>query len=207
MSNLSPVPNSPNNIFSRSALISDKAVKPATPDLIETSEEPIPIDVVTQLLFEDIGSVEILSIARSDIINGRNVTYGIIPRLRDLSRANSPDNIFRVPGAIEEYFKNFALNFPNYVPDSGTAPLRVYILETGASQFSVLDRFTDESRVVFSTLQEAESFVRENFSKRSVCHISSVNGNLIVDVDNLKLKDRVEVEILRTNKVDSDTIY
>jgi hypothetical protein len=75
-----PTPNMPDKEKSPFALI-DSAVKPATPDLILFNDAEIPIEIVTELLFEDIGSIEILNIARSDTINGREISYGLIGKL------------------------------------------------------------------------------------------------------------------------------
>ena len=50
-------------------------IKVATPNLIIQGSELVPIEIMTDLIFEDIGGQEIITITRSDIINGQDVLY------------------------------------------------------------------------------------------------------------------------------------
>jgi len=209
MAQIKPVPNSPENEKTKFALI-DSAVKPATPDLILIQEEEIPIDVVTELLFEDIGSIEVLNIARSDIINGRDISYGLIPRLTDLSRRHSPINIFKIPGTISEFFDNFAIKLRLHIPENGTGPEKVYVGEENSfncSGFPVLDAVTDEVLECFQTIKEAQDFIKDLDLRKDIVHIDPENGNLVVDVINLRKDNQVEIELLLGGNVEDDTIY
>lgn len=150
---------------------SRSAVRVATPDLIFFNESAIPVDVMTDLLFEDIGGQEIISIARNDIVNGQEVSYSLIGNLNGLGRRYSSKNIFSLPDTIEKYFSNFSINFSIHVPENGTGPegQRVYLVEQESATASV--------------------------------------GDLIIDVVNMETNERVDIEILRSGAVLSDTIY
>ena len=71
MANVNPTPNLPKVVVPDKVLVTD--VKPATPDIILFDNESVPIEVMTDLIFENIGGQELINIVRSDIVNGQNV--------------------------------------------------------------------------------------------------------------------------------------
>ena len=133
--NVSATPSVP-DIQSTQGTSTRAAVKVATPDLIIFDNGSIPVDLMTDLLFEDIGGQEIISIARNDIVNGQSVSYNLIGNLNGLERRYNSKNIFSLPDTIEKYFSNFSIRFGTHVPEEGTGPNkeRVYIvLESSAT--------------------------------------------------------------------------
>jgi hypothetical protein len=165
-----PVPDVPDSQKTEIAA-PRSAVKVATPDIILFNESAIPVDALADLLFEEIGGQEIISIARNDTVNGQEVSYTLIGNLNGLERRYNSKNIFGLPETIEKYFRNFSINFSIHVPENGTGPSgeRVYLVGE----------------------QSATSNV----------------GDLIIDVTNMEINERVDVEILRSGSVLSDTIY
>jgi len=147
------------------------SVKVATPDLILFNESAIPVDLMTDLLFEDIGGHEIISISRNDIVNGQDVSYNLVGNLNGLERRYNSKNIFSMPESIEKYFNNFSIRFGTHVPENGTGPegQRVYILQESSSTFN--------------------------------------RGDLIIDVTNMEINERVDIEVLRNGELLGDTIY
>ncbi len=204
-----PTPNLPEKEKDNLALI-NSSVKPATPDLILFNDEEVPIEIVTELLFEDIGSIEILSIARNDIINGREISYNLFGNLSDLSRRYSPTNIFKLSGTLSEFFENFAIKFKLHVPDSGTGPDVAYLGEEnsfGCEGFPVLSRLGQTVLGCFDTFSEAASFLESQTIKRDTVYVDQETGDIIVDVVNLKKDDRVEIEMLVGGGLEDGTIY
>jgi hypothetical protein len=126
---------------------------------------------MTDLLFEEIGGKEIISIARNDIVNGQEISYNLIGNLNGLERRYNSKNIFSLPDTIEKYFSNFSIRFEIHVPEEGTGPngQRVYIVQQSSTTAS--------------------------------------RGDLIIDVINMETNERVDVEVLRSGLVLSDTIY
>lgn len=112
MSELRATPYVPDN--NRGQDVVRPAVKPATPDLILFDDAEIPLEFITDLLFEQIGGKEIINIARNDIINGQSVSYSLIANSSSLARQYNPNNIFRVPGTSAEFFENFSIKFGLY---------------------------------------------------------------------------------------------
>ena len=106
-------------------------IKVATPDLIVFNEAALPVDALSQLLFESLGAQEIVNISRSDIINGQNVAYSLIGNLDSLRQRYNSENIFSLPDNSKKYFKNFGIRFDVHYPEKGTGPSdqRAYIVE------------------------------------------------------------------------------
>jgi len=167
---VSATPDIP-DIQSTQAASSSQAIKIATPDLILFNEDAIPIEVMADLLFEEIGGQEIISIARNDIVNGQEVSYSLIGNLNGLERRYNSKNIFSLPDTIEKYFSNFSIRFDTHVPEEGTGPegQRVYIVQESSP--------------------------------------TSVRGDLIIDVVNMETNERVDIEVLKSGRPFSDTIY
>jgi hypothetical protein len=89
------------------------------PDLydIERGNDSIPESVMEYLLFEQIGGQEILSLSRTDTLNGTNPSYSIISNLVDLRFQYAPSNIISLPNALPDIFKRFSIVLENYVPE------------------------------------------------------------------------------------------
>lgn len=111
-----------------------KGVKPATPDLIVFNNDNIPVEYMTDLLFENIGGQEILNVSRNDIVNGQNIVYTPIKNLTSLSIGYGPKNIFSLPDTAGAYFDNFAIRLDEKTPETGTGPNQeILYMETDES--------------------------------------------------------------------------
>jgi hypothetical protein len=195
------------------------AVKVATPDLILFNESSIPVDIMTDLLFEDVGGQEIISIARNDIVNGQEVSYNLIGNLNGLERRYNSKNIFSLPDTIEKYFGNFSIRFDIHIPEEGTAPPVYYVGDpnsvSGCSGYPILKRYTDELISCVSIITGFESLALRNAQKiaeelskpRNIAYIEPQTGDLIIDVINMETNERVDIEVLRSGSALGDTIY
>ena len=96
------------------------SVKIATPELLNFSDSTLSEDVMVDLIFEDIGGQEIISIVRNDIINGQNITYQPIKNLSSLSYQYRPENIIPLSRTDKDFFKNFAISIYEKVPECGS---------------------------------------------------------------------------------------
>jgi hypothetical protein len=144
---------------------STAGVKIPTKDIILYNDETTPIEVMTDLIFENIGGQEIINIARNDIINGQSVIYQPIKNLTSINFQYNPQNILGLQDTSEEYFKKFPIKLENTIPNVGTGP------------------------------------------NGEIVYIEESTGNLIVNVINLNKDEQVEVEILNSGSIFSDTIY
>jgi hypothetical protein len=126
---------------------SSEGVKIPTTDIILYNDESTPIEVMTDLIFENIGGQEVINIARNDIINGQNVIYQPIKNLTSLYFEYNPQNILALQDTSEEYFKKFPIRLENTIPNVGTGPNgeTVYIeTSTGNLIINVINLNSDE---------------------------------------------------------------
>ncbi len=126
---------------------SSSGVKIPTTDIILYNDESTPIEVMTDLIFENIGGQEIINIARNDIINGQSVIYQPIKNLTGINLQYNPQNILGLQNTSEEYFKKFPIKLENTIPNVGTGPNgeTVYIeASTGNLIINVINLNEDE---------------------------------------------------------------
>jgi hypothetical protein len=95
---------------------SNTAVK--IPELynVDINTDVVPESVLEFLLFEQIAGQELLLTSRTDLLNGQNVSYGVISNLTDLQLEYSPSNILAVPNTLPDLFKVYGLVLESYVP-------------------------------------------------------------------------------------------
>lgn len=134
----------PNYPTSQTVNTSNDAVKIATPDIILIKDESLAAEIMTDLIFQDIGGQEIINIARSDMINGQNVTYQPIKNITSLFYQYNPQNILALQGTDKDYFKNFAINLSDKLLE--WLPDRPYIyVENGDLVIQVQNMLPSES--------------------------------------------------------------
>jgi len=131
-------PLTPANITTASvaaALPPPPPVKTAPIDTVLFNDDELPIEVMTDLIFENIGGQELINIARNDIINGQQVSYQPIKNLSSIQQQYNPNNILSLQGTSEKYFANFPIKLENKIPKLGTGPNgnHVYIDSTNGN--------------------------------------------------------------------------
>ena len=94
------------------------SIKIATPDLLIFGEQSVAIEIMTDLIFENIGGFELATISRHDLVNGQTVIYTPIKNLTDLYLQYNPNNVLRLQSA-DSFFKSLAISIPNYLPRYG----------------------------------------------------------------------------------------
>lgn len=135
-------PNNPSIIRSTS-----NDVKIIERENILLNDQTLPIELMTDLIFENIGGQELINIARNDIVNGQNVLYQPIKNLTSINFQYNPQNILGLQNTDVNYFRKFSINFNDRVPTCGTGPNCeiVYIdSETGDLVINVINMGEDE---------------------------------------------------------------
>ena len=94
------------------------AVKVINPQDIAIKNDALPAELMQDLIFENLGGRELISIARNDLINGQNVQYQPIKNATAISSKYNPQNIMTIPGSADTYFKNFPIKLDAYVQDT-----------------------------------------------------------------------------------------
>lgn len=92
-------------------------VKSATPDLIIEDAATVPIELMEQLIFENIGGQELLLLSRHDNLNGQRVAYQPISNLKEIDIKYTPENLIFASESFKNYFKNFTILLESAVPE------------------------------------------------------------------------------------------
>lgn len=125
----SPTPSTPATVAPVVQTPPPPPVKTAPIDTVLFNDEEVPIEVMSDLIFEDIGGQELINIARNDIINGQDISYQPIKNLTSIQQQYNPNNILSVQSTSDKYFSNFAIKLENKTPNVGNGPFgsNVYI--------------------------------------------------------------------------------
>ena len=145
MSSVSPTPSTPNTSNQFSSQSSD--VKTATPDIVLFDDDGTPIETIIDLVFEDIGGQELITIARNDTVNGQQLYYNPIKNLSSIQQQYNPKNIISLQQTSDKYFQNFAIKIENLLPFIGSGPdnFNVYLeSESGDIVIEVVNLEEDE---------------------------------------------------------------
>ena len=110
-------PNTPQVIYDPKN--NNSLVKVADPQYIVVGDEQVSIDIMSNIIFEEIGSQEIINIDRNDTVFGSSLLHeGIQNNNRILQNYNSY-TMAPVSGTSYEYFKNFTIDLGKKVPEVG----------------------------------------------------------------------------------------
>jgi len=94
-------------------------VKTATPDIVLFDDSALPIEVITDLIFENIGGQELISITRSDIVNGQKISYQPIKNLSSIQQQYNPNNILGLQQTSDKFFAGFSIKLEDKIPEVG----------------------------------------------------------------------------------------
>jgi hypothetical protein len=124
-STISATPLTPATITTASVAASlppPPPVKTASIDTVLFNDEELPIEIMTDLIFENIGGQELINIARNDIVNGQQVSYQPIKNLSSIQQQYNPNNILSLQSTSDKYFANFPIKLESKIPTIGTGP-------------------------------------------------------------------------------------
>lgn len=158
-SNIDPVSPSISHLFDKSTEGAED-VKVATPEIMVSMEEDVPVELMTDLIFENIGGQELINIARTDIVNGQNVIYQPIKNLTSLYFKYNPQNILALQNTSEEYFKKFPIKLSSKIPNCGNGPdcKYVYLDPSTGDLIIELINMEDEEQVEVQIIVNGNSF-------------------------------------------------
>jgi alpha-L-arabinofuranosidase len=132
-------------------------------DTILFNDDSVPIEIMADLIFENIGGQELINIARNDTVNGQTILYQPIKNLTAVQQQYNPNNIVSLQATSDKYFQNFSIKFDEKVPTAGTGPggAHVYIdPETGELVVEAINMSEDEQIeveiTISGTIYEAE---------------------------------------------------
>ena len=94
-------------------------VKSAPIDTILFDDSAVPIDIMSDLIFENIGGQELISIVRSDIVNGQKISYQPIKNLSAIQQQYNPNNILGLQQTANRFFAGFSIKLEDRIPEVG----------------------------------------------------------------------------------------
>ena len=160
----SPTPETPSTILQTVVPPTvTQPVKTAPIDTVLFDSNNLPIEVMTDLIFENIGGQELINIARNDIVNGQQVSYQPIKNLSSIQQQYNPNNIVSLQSTSDKYFANFSIKLENKIPNPGTGPNNSYVYLDSTSGNLVIeavnldiDEQIEVEITVSGTIYEAE---------------------------------------------------
>jgi len=170
------------NLPEPKTIIDSSAVKIATPDLIIRDDETMSIDIMTDLIFEDIGGQELATISRHDIVNGQKILYSPIKNLTDLYLQYNPNNILRLQSS-DSYFKSLSLSVLDHLPECGNG-------------YDLIEKVGEPDKTKWTKVPNCKSI-----------YIDPITGDLVINLVGLKDGEQAEVQILTSGAAFDDTIY
>jgi hypothetical protein len=106
-------------MFSATMFVAPPPVKTATLDIILFDEESVPTDGMFDQIFENIGGQELISITRSDIVNGQKISYQPIKNLSAIQQRYNPNNILSLQQTADKFFAGFSIKLEDKIPETG----------------------------------------------------------------------------------------
>jgi hypothetical protein len=116
---ITATPPAPESEMFSARMFSAPPVKTATLDIILFDEENIPTDGMFDQIFENIGGQELISITRSDIINGQKISYQPIKNLSAIQQRYNPNNILSLQQTADKFFAGFSIKLEDKIPETG----------------------------------------------------------------------------------------
>lgn len=132
---------------------------------------------MVDLLFEDIGGQEIITIARNNTVNGQEVAYQAIKNANQLANQYNPENIFPIANTSNKVFNNFSIDLLNTKTPQGGYNVNgelVASLGTGPNG--------------------------------EIVYLEAGTGNIIINFINVAKDEQVEVQFFKSGVVFDDTI-
>jgi hypothetical protein len=158
------------------------AIKIATSDLIIQDSEGMSIEIMTDLIFEDIGGQELATISRHDLVNGQKVVYAPIKNLTDLYLQYNPNNILRLQQS-DSFFKSLSIAIMDHLPVCGNG-------------YDIIENPLEPDKNKWTKVPNCKSI-----------YVDPISGDLIINLVNLKDGVQAEVQLLTSGEIYDATIY
>jgi hypothetical protein len=91
-------------------MASSFAIKQAPIDTIVFDDNTVPVQALQDVMYEDIGGIELANMSRSDLIDGQEVSYAPIKNLSSLRKRFNPNNIISSATSAGNNFSKFSID-------------------------------------------------------------------------------------------------
>lgn len=210
MTSPSPTPVTPSTITITTPV---PPTKIASPDIILIKQEDTPVETMTDMIFQNIGGQEIVSVIRNDLVNGINVRYQPIKNIRDIYSAYNSSNLIKLPNSSESFFRNFTINLEEHVPtvvktevvdpespdpnNPNYIDVYVYAENTALGPGYHSQAYIDAVTPYYTPTAQALNNVYTDLE----------SGDIVIDLKRVLPGEQVEVQIISPETLLDDTIY
>jgi len=112
----------------------DTIVRTPTRDVVEYSDnDDIPVELITNLLFENLAANELIKYERHDTIEGTNVSYDIISNLSSIRKQFDPSTLISRQKPDTSYFDIYNIKLEDKIPG------KRYLIENSIENFYYID--------------------------------------------------------------------
>lgn len=133
-------------------------VKSPNRDVINFQSEEYSASAIARLLFEQVGSIELINISRRDTIEGQNPYYNVISNLSSIKKNFNPTTLISRQRVNETVFDNYTIDLNSKIPDQEYLDNNniesFYYIDTNGDLIIELDNLADDERI---ELEIAES--------------------------------------------------
>ena len=143
---ITATPPAPEPEMFSAAMFSAPPVKTATLDIILFDETSVPTDGMFDQIFENIGGQELISITRSDIVNGQKISYQPIKNLSAIQQRYNSNNILSLQQTADKFFAGFSIKLEDKIPETGNGVNgeNIYLNATGDLVIELINVNPDE---------------------------------------------------------------
>lgn len=111
--------------------------KNPTRDVVLFSENEVSPQGITNLLFEQIGGIELISMLRRDTVEGQNPYYTLISNLSSIKREFDPTQIISRQRPNQSFFDIYSIDLNVKIPGD------IYLEQNGIENFFYIDENGD----------------------------------------------------------------
>lgn len=151
------------------------------------SDDTLPQQIMSDLIFENIGGQELIDIARNDTVNGQEVIYQPIKNLTQINQQYNPNNILKLQNTSDKYFQNFPLKFESRVPNIGSGPEGAHIYiddETGDLIIEAINVGADEE-VLASIVSAGSLYESTEDQNYWILNINQIDSQYLFETWNI----------------------
>lgn len=126
-------------------------VRSPNKDVVNFQKEEFSAASIARLLFEQVGSIELVNIARRDTIEGQNPYYSLISNLSSIRKNFNPTSLISRQRVNETIFDNYTINLDSKIPsqdylDTNNIENFYYIASNGDLVIE-LDNLAEDERI------------------------------------------------------------
>lgn len=122
-------------------------------DVVIFNSDDVSVEGMINILFEDLGAIELANIVRRDTVDGQNPYYSLISNLSATKKDFDPTTIISRQKPNQSYFDIYAIDLNQRIPDS------IYLSVNNIDNFYYIDSNGDFVIELDNMLVDEEIFV------------------------------------------------